>query len=95
MSIKTLVVNTHTNNSYTMVIARTIDIMFCGWIWRNYDITISSMCGLELRKGAAAKRWAKILGGFLNKCEAGHCELAILADIARLQEAGITLGATL
>lgn len=82
-------------NAYTMVIARAVDIFFCSIIWRDYDITISSMCGLELRKGAQAKWWAKVLGGFLNWLQAGHCELAIQADITRIQAAAIILGATI
>lgn len=75
------------NNSYGMVLARTLDILLCGWIWRNYDITISSMTGLELRRGAAARRWARILGGFLNWLQTDHCEKAIAADLARLEMA--------
>lgn len=74
------------NNSYGMVIARTIDILACSWVWRDYDITISSMTGLELRKPNAA-RWAKILGGFLNFLQANHCELAIAADEMRANQA--------
>ncbi len=73
------------NKSYAVTIARTIDIMLCGWIWRQYDLTISAECGLELRKGAKARRWAKILGAFLNWIETNHCELAILADLERLE----------
>jgi hypothetical protein len=78
------------SNVYYMVLARTIDICACGWIWRNYDITISSMCGLELRK-IAPKKWAVILGGILNKIQANHCELAIAADIERAMQALGTL----
>ena len=82
------------SNSYVMVLARTVDILLCGWIWRNYDITISSMTGLELRK-TTPRQWAKILGGLLNWIQAGHCELAIIADATRLQQAAITLGVKL
>ena len=74
------------NNSYGMVLARGIDILFATWIWRNYDITISSMTGLELRKPAPAK-WAVILGWFLNHLQANHCELAIAADTLRIDQA--------
>lgn len=82
------------SNAYVLVLARTVDIMLCGWIWRNYDITISSMTGLELRKTTPAP-WAKILGGLLNGIQPGHCEAAIVADTARLQEAAIILGVKL
>lgn len=74
------------DNAYVVVIARTIDILLCGWIWRDYDITISSMTGLELRKPSPA-RWARILGGFLNWIQTNHCELAIAADLNRCSQA--------
>jgi hypothetical protein len=70
-------------NSYGLVIARSVDILACSWIWRDYDITISSMAGLELRKPAPA-RWARVLGGILSKLQTNHCELAIVADLARV-----------
>ncbi len=79
------------SNAYYLVLARTIDIMLCGWIWRDYDITISSMTGLELRKSAPA-RWARLLGGFLNWLQKGHCEAAIAADTIRLYQAAAILG---
>jgi hypothetical protein len=69
-------------NSYTMVLARAVDIFACTLIWRDYDVTISSMCGLQLRKAKPA-RWAKILGWVLNHLQANHCELAIVADLQR------------
>ena len=72
--------------SYALLLARTVDIMLCGWIWRDYDITISSMCGLELRK-PTPRGWARVLGGFLNWLQPGHCEHAITADLERVQEA--------
>lgn len=75
------------SNSYVMVLARTVDILLCGWIWRDYDVTISSMTGLELRKKAGAARWAKVLGGFLNWIQTNHCELAVAADIERANQA--------
>lgn len=74
------------SNSYVMVLARTIDILACGWIWRTYDITISSMCGLELRNNVP-KKWAVFLGWVLNTIQANHCEQAIAADIERAMQA--------
>ncbi len=73
-------------NTYAWVLARTIDILLCGWVWRDYDITISSMCGLELRRPLPAW-WARVLGGALNFCFKGHCEKAIAADTQRATEA--------
>lgn len=79
------------NNSYGMVLARSVDILACSWIWRDYDITISSMAGLEMRK-PKPKLWARILGGALNLLQNGHCEMAIAADKTRAQGALQTLG---
>ena len=76
----------HYNNSYGVVVARSIDILCASWVWRDYDITISSMCGLELRKVAPAL-WARWLGAALDRIEAGHCELAIQADLERSAQA--------
>lgn len=79
------------SNAYFQVLLRGVDILFCTWIWRNYDITISSMTGLELRKTTPAL-WAKLLGGLLNWIQSGHCELAIIADTTRIRQASIILG---
>lgn len=71
------------NQGYAVVIARTIDILFAGWIWRQYDITISAECGLALRL-ETPPIWSIVLGRwFLNRIEAHHCELAIAADYQR------------
>jgi len=73
-------------NTYAVVLARTVDIMLAGWIWRKYDITISSMTALELRKRKPAA-WARWLGGFLNWLQTGHCESAVVADRERALQA--------
>jgi len=88
---RSLVPSASVNNTYVVLLARTVDILLCGWVFRQYDITISSMCGLELRKPAPA-RWARILGGALNWLQTGHCESAIAADIARCKAALGVLG---
>lgn len=75
------------NKGYAILIARTLDILCATWLWRDYDITISSICGLQLRRARPAW-WAIVLGRwFLNHIEAHHCELAIAADSVRAQEA--------
>ena len=74
------------NNSYTLVISRSLDILLCSWIWRNYDITISSMTGLAL-KSKSPPKWAVYLGWVLNHIQANHCNLAIAADIERATSA--------
>jgi hypothetical protein len=68
-----------------------LDMFACCIIWRDPDVTISSMCGLELRKPTPAI-WALVIGGALNKINPGHCESAIIGDIARAQSALILLG---
>lgn len=74
------------NNTYVMVIARSLDVLLCSWVWRDYDITISSMCGLALRARVKAKpyaHWQAWLGTVLNRIQTGHCESAITADTQR------------
>ncbi len=71
------------NKGYAVTIARCLDILVAGWIWRQYDITISAECGLALRK-ETPPIWAIVVGRwFLNMIEANHCELAICADRLR------------
>lgn len=77
------------SNSYVMVLARTVDILLCGWIWRDYDVTISSMTGLALR--TTKPLWSRLLGGFLNWLQTNHCELAIQADTERASQALLLL----
>lgn len=79
------------NKGYLVLLARTIDILACSWIWRVYDITISSMVGLELRKAKPAA-WARVLGGVLNWIQKDHCEGAIASDRLRIQQALAILG---
>ena len=79
------------SNTYTMVLARAVDIFACTLIWRDYDVTISSMCGLQLRM-KNPRPWARFLGGLLNKLQANHCELAIIADLTRAKATLTMLG---
>lgn len=74
------------SNTYFMVLLRAVDILACTWIWRGYDITISAMCGLQLRTTAPA-RWARWLGGMLNWLQKNHCEMAISSDTLRCLQA--------
>lgn len=73
------------NNTYAYLLARSLDILLAGWIWRTSGITISSQIGLELRKPFPA-RWAVSLGSLLNRIQPNHCELAIQEDLARAVE---------
>jgi hypothetical protein len=78
------------NTGYVVVIARCIDIMIGGWLWRDYDITISAQTGLEMRK-KHPRLWARLLSALLNKLEPGHCELAITCDLERANQAILIL----
>lgn len=84
--------NTPYSQGYAVVILRSIDLFVAGIIWRDYDITISAHCGLELRK-PSPRLWARLLGAVLNKIQTNHCELAIAADKERAQGALSILGA--
>jgi len=79
------------NQGYVVVVARCIDFLVAGVIWRDYGVTISSFTGLAMRR-PAPPLWARMLGGFLNFLEPGHCELAIACDIERAQAALQILG---
>ena len=79
------------SNGYAMVVARTIDIAFAGFIWREPGVTISSLCGLEMRK-PRPRLWARVLNAMLNAIEKNHCELAIICDRERAQAALALLG---
>jgi hypothetical protein len=79
------------NNAWAIVILRAFDVFWACVIWRDYDITISSYTGLELRK-AQPREWARMLGWILNHIQANHCEIAIKADIERCKEALMILG---
>lgn len=63
-----------------------VDLFAAALIFRDADVTISSMTGLELKKAKPAL-WARVLGGVLNKIQPGHCTMAITDDIARAEAA--------
>ena len=74
------------NKGYAVLVARVADIAISTFVWRDYVITISAQCGLEMRKPKPAF-WARVLNAFLNALEKGHCELAIACDIERAEQA--------
>jgi len=76
------------NKGYVVLIARVFDIAISTFIWRDYGVTISAQCGLEmLRPVARRPLWARMLNAFLNALEPGHCQLAIACDIKRAEQA--------
>lgn len=80
------------NNAWAIVILRSLDVFWACIIWRDYDITISSYTGLELRR-PNPRPWARALGWMLEHIQTGHCEAAIKADIERCQAALLILRA--
>ncbi len=72
--------------AWTRVLATSVDIFFAAIVWRHYDVTISSLTGLALRR-PNPPWWAERLGAFLNWVQPNHCELAIASDAARARAA--------
>lgn len=61
--------------------------LFVNVLWdRDFDISISSTCALYRRKGNPPAFW-HALHVCLNTLQAGHCEQALLGDLARAQAA--------
>lgn len=80
------------SNAYTTLIFRALDIFVGTLVWRDYGVTISSMCGLQLRTAKPAW-WARLIGrNFLERFWPGHCEGAIAADTLRAKQALTLLG---
>jgi hypothetical protein len=60
---------------------------FASVLWsRDFDLTISSQCGLYWRRGSPPLFWS-LLHRALDVLQPGHCELAMTADLARAQAA--------
>ena len=73
--------------TWTYIVARSADVFTASVIWNEADVTVSSICGLELRAGSKGDPTLQRLGRFLNRLQKNHCELAIAADLARAQAA--------
>lgn len=73
-------------NGYVQKVLLYFDIFLSGVVFRDPNITISARTGLEMRK-EKPPRWARVLNGFLNLFEKGHCEKAIQGDINRANQA--------
>jgi hypothetical protein len=58
---------------------------FVSVLWsRDFDITISSQCGLYWRQGNPPAFWY-LLHKLLNAVQPNHCESAIAGDISRAE----------
>jgi len=80
------------SSTYSHAIVIALDMLGSVLLWTNRgaDVTVSSMCGLELRKTHTDAPYSKRLvwlGRLLNWSEPGHCEAAIRSDLARLEVA--------
>ncbi len=74
------------SGSYIFKALIAIDMLASVLIFRDPDVTISALTGIELRK-PNPKRWARILGWILNHLNANHTTNAIAHDIARANAA--------
>ena len=70
------------SNTYSHTLAIAVDMLTASIFWNDEDVTVSSLCGVALRKGQTTTFLAR-LGKILNKIQANHCEMAITADKAR------------
>jgi hypothetical protein len=73
--------------AYWFKVLIAIDMCAAAVIFRDADVTISSLTGLALR-AETPPIWAIVLGEwFLNRLQTDHCELAIVHDVLRLRAA--------
>lgn len=81
------------SRTYTHALVIAVDMLGSAILWsrKTADVTISAMCGLELRKtqypGMVYSRRLVWLARVLNRIQAGHCEAAIASDMERLDVA--------
>ena len=60
---------------------------FVSVLWsRDFDLTISTQCGLYWKRGNPPMFW-RILHRGLNALQPGHCEEAMAGDLKRAQTA--------
>ncbi len=80
------------SKTFTGIVAISADIFTASVFWKHADVTVSSLCGLELRKSGGI--WSlRVIGRLLNRIQTDHCERAIASDIERAREALTLLGA--
>lgn len=80
------------SNSYTHTLAIAVDMLTASVFWNTTDVTVSSLCGKALEKGQS-KTMLGLLGRALNRLQAGHCQMAIKADLDRINKAKAILEA--
>jgi hypothetical protein len=70
------------SNTYSHTLAIAVDMFTASIFWNDADVTVSSLCGLALRR-RETRTFLAVLGKLLNKIQTNHCELAIAADLSR------------
>lgn len=83
------------DNTYTHNLAVAVDFFSASLFWNRADVTVSSLCGLQLRRRAQGEGFQAglvALGDFLEWINPGHCEAAIKADFARMEVASQLMG---
>lgn len=73
--------------TWTHIVAVSVDLATFSIVKGVYDVTISSWCGLEIRKGKDGNKFGRFLGWILNHIQKNHCELAIAGDQERAASA--------
>lgn len=75
--------------AYRLAVA--IDVLLASWFWKVPDVTISSLCGLALRKDPKVRSFNGYLGRLLNRIQTEHTEKAIAHDLARAEAIKVLL----
>lgn len=78
-----VITNRIAGKTYVAKALLALDIFVCALMVRDFDLTISATCGLRWR-GNPSFGW-HALHELLNALQKGHCELAIVGDLARAQ----------
>lgn len=101
--IALVILNRISDKTYVHKVLVYLDVFVCALITRDPAITLSSYAGLSCRWRASMPNspgrepiptaplgW-RILYRVLNTLQRNHCELAIRADLARAENATVTL----
>lgn len=81
-----VVTNRISGKTYVGKVLLALDL-FVNVLWdRDFNLSISSTCGLYWRRGNPPAFWY-VLHRLLNALQKEHCELAMLSDLTRAQQA--------
>lgn len=82
-------------STYTGRLTIAVDMLTASIFWNRTDTTVSSLCGIQLRRracGQGYQRFLAALGDLLNWLNPNHCEGAILGDFSRMMKTVQQLG---